>query len=61
MTYAGKIESPLSSAPASRPLIASYDLGYEHSQQRLIDLQCMVEDADEEATSAHVPELQEVA
>jgi hypothetical protein len=61
MTYAGKIESELTSASASRPFIASYDLGHEYSQQHYIELQCMVEDAEEQASFAHVPHLEEVA
>jgi hypothetical protein len=45
MTYADAFESA-TGALQSRPFIASYDLGYEYSQQRYIALQCMVEDAD---------------
>jgi len=54
MTYA--MES-YSFTPGDRPLIGSYDLGYEYSQQHYIALQCMVDDADaeEDATLAHVP------
>jgi hypothetical protein len=60
MTYSGTFESPL--ANSSRPFIASYDLGYEFSQEHYVSLQCMVEDAaEEEATLAHVPELEKVA
>ena len=61
MTYAGTIESPLTSAFAHRPIIASYDLGYEYSQYRCIALRCMVEDAHNEPSFAHVSDLQEVA
>ena len=62
MSYSGKVEFPLSGAYQPKPLIASYDLGYEFSQERYIALQCMVEDADEEdATLAHVPQLEKVA
>lgn len=61
MTYAGTIESRFTSASARRPFITSYDLGHEYSQQHYIALQCMVEDADEEPSSAHVPHLEEVA
>jgi len=62
MTYAG-IALPVANASTSRPLIASYDLGFEYSQQHYIALQCMVEDADEEeaSTLAHVPDAEEVA
>lgn len=62
MTYYGTVESPLSGAYESRPFIASYDLGYEFSQEHYIALQCMVEDAaEEDATLAHVPQLEKVA
>ncbi len=61
MTYTGKNESPSSSGFASKPFIASYDLGYEYSQEHYIALQCMVEDADEEFSLAHDPHLEEVA
>jgi hypothetical protein len=61
MTRAAKIKSPLTSGSAQRPFIASYDLGYEYSQQHYIALQCMVEDADEEASFARVPQLEETA
>jgi hypothetical protein len=61
MTYAGTIESPLTSAFAHRPFVASYDLGYEYSQYRCIALRCMVEDAHNEPSFAHVSDLQEVA
>lgn len=60
MTYAGRIESPRTSASVRRPFITSYDLGYEHSQQHYIALQCMFEDADEEPSFAHFPHLEEV-
>ncbi len=58
MTYASGFESNASALPR-RPFITSYDLGYEYSQQHYIALQCMVEDADEEATFAHVPTVTE--
>ena len=59
MTYA--MES-YTITPANKPLITSYDLGYEYSQQHYIELECMVEDADAEiATFAHNPALEEVA
>ena len=60
MIYAATIESPLRSAPAAKPLIASYDLGYEYSQERYIALQGMVEDADEESSGTPVRHLEEV-
>jgi hypothetical protein len=59
MTYSSGNESTFSGANASRQFIASYDLGYEFSQEHYINLQCMVEDAAEEATLAQV--LEEVA
>ena len=58
MTYSSGFESN-TSALSRKPLIASYDLGYEYSQQHYIALQCMFEDADEEATFAHVPSVAE--
>jgi hypothetical protein len=48
MTYAETVESPISRS--GRPFIASYDLGYEYSQQHYIALQCLVEDADEDSS-----------
>jgi hypothetical protein len=60
MTYPGTPEAPV--ANSSRPFIASYDLGYEFSQEHYIALQCMVEDAaEEDSTLAHALELEEVA
>jgi hypothetical protein len=60
MTCAGTNESPLTDASARRPFIASYDLGYEYSQEHCITLQCMVDDADVQSF-APVPHLEEVA
>lgn len=57
MTYA---ETQLSGTSAARPFLTSYDLGYEFTQEHYIELQCLVEDA-EEATCAHVPQLEEAA
>jgi hypothetical protein len=48
MTHSQEVESPLSGASNSRPFIASYDLGYEFSQEQYIALQCMVEDETDE-------------
>jgi hypothetical protein len=58
MTYSSGFESIKAASPR-KPFMASYDLGYEYSQQHYIALQCMVEDADEEATFAHVPVVTE--
>ena len=58
MTYSSGFESIQGALPR-KPFIASYDLGYEYSQQHCIALQCMVEDADEEATLAYVPGVAE--
>jgi hypothetical protein len=58
MTYSSGFESIASALPR-KPFIASYDLGYEYSQQHYIELQCMIEDADEEATYAHLPSVGE--
>lgn len=59
MTYAGESHAI---APADKPLVTSYDLGFEYSQQHYIAVQCMVEDADAEpATLAHVPAVEEIA
>jgi hypothetical protein len=60
MIYAATLESPVRSAPAPKPFIASYDLGYEYSQERYIALQGMVEDADEELECTPVRHLDEV-
>jgi hypothetical protein len=57
MTFSSGFES--SRGLSRRPFIASYDLGYEYSQQRYIALQCMLEDEDEERTLAHVPTVAE--
>jgi hypothetical protein len=48
MTCFGKVESPLSGAYESKLFVASYDRGYEFSQEHYIALQCMVEDAAEQ-------------
>jgi hypothetical protein len=61
MTHIDPTSSPLSGTSASKPFIGSYDLGYEYSQEHYIALQCMVEDAAEEATYAHIPAHEEVA
>ena len=47
MTSVGTLESPLSCAAVSRPVISSYDLGYEHSQDHFIALQSMLQDVEE--------------
>lgn len=64
MTYSGTVKTPLSGPHQSRPFIASYDLGYEFSQEHYIELQCMVDDAaeedDDKATFAY-PQLHEAA
>ena len=60
MTYADVVGS-VSGSPSSRPLIASYDVGYEFSQAHYIALQCMVEDADEEPAPARAPHQETVA
>lgn len=61
MTYSGGFESAGTGALPRKPFIASYDLGYEYSQQHYIALQCMVEDADEDSTFAHSPSLPQEA
>jgi hypothetical protein len=60
MTYAEPVESPVS-APSARPFIASYDLGFEYSQQHYIALQCLVEDADENSSFVRALEPETVA
>lgn len=55
MTYANAPESTLKISSADRRLVASYDVGYEHSQQHYIEMQCIVEDGDEEISFAHLP------
>lgn len=60
MTFSEISESPLPGTSASKPFVASYDLGYEFSQEHYIALQCMVEDETAEvATLSH--DLCEVA
>lgn len=54
-------ENSVSSSQLRRPFIASYDLGYEYTQQHYIALQCMVEDADEAPSLAYAAQLEEVA
>lgn len=63
MTSSSAFKTPLSDPCELRPFIASYDLGYEFSQEHYIELQCMVDDAaeeDETATFAY-PQLHAVA
>jgi hypothetical protein len=60
MTYAETVESSIS-AKSGRPFIASYDLGYEYSQQHYIALQCLVEDADEDSSFVRALEPEAVA
>ena len=60
MNEANAYENALRNSQAQRPFIASYDLGYEYSQQHYIALQCMVEDADEVPFVSYVPQLEEV-
>jgi hypothetical protein len=62
MTYAEVVGSTVNIASSNRPLVESYDLGFEYSQQHYLALECMVEDADEEkATFARVPAGEKVA
>jgi hypothetical protein len=61
MSFDSTVASPLTGTYAGRSFVPSYDLGYEHSQEHYIALQCMVEDADEQPSSAQVPELEAVA
>ena len=60
MNYHGAPELPQAVIPAGRPFITSYDLGHEHSQEHYFELQCMVEDAEEQESGPGVPELEEV-
>ncbi|MGD0990479.1 MAG: hypothetical protein ABR874_21940 [Candidatus Sulfotelmatobacter sp.] len=61
MTHTNPVQSSNSGSSSSRPFIASYDLGYEYSQDHYLALQCMMEDAAEAATFAHHPSREEVA
>jgi hypothetical protein len=61
MNEANAYENALRNSQSQRPFIASYDLGYEYSQQHYIALQCMVEDADEVPFASYVSQLEEVA
>jgi hypothetical protein len=56
MTYS-EIASSLPRS-ATRHFVASYDLGYEFSQEHYLALQCMLEDADNEALSIEDVELE---
>jgi hypothetical protein len=56
MTYS-EFTSPVSRS-ASRPFVASYDLGYEYTQEHYIALQCMLEDADNESLQIEDLELE---
>jgi len=61
MSLDSTFTAPLMGTFAGRPLVTSYDLGFEHSQEHYIALQCMLEDADEQPSVAQVPELENVA
>jgi hypothetical protein len=39
----------LSNQTFARPLIASYDSGYEHSLDHYVDIKLLLQDADQEA------------
>jgi hypothetical protein len=54
-------ENTARNSQSRRPFIASYDLGYEYSQQHYMALQCMVEDADEAPSLSYAAQLEEVA
>jgi hypothetical protein len=59
MTYS-EITAPVSRSAAGF-FVASYDLGYEYSQEHYIALQCMVEDADNESVLIEDVEAEHVA
>jgi len=61
MSFNSTMAAPFTDTVSRRPLITSYDLGLEHSQEHYLALQCMLEDADEQASSAQVPEPETVA
>jgi hypothetical protein len=42
------ISPVLETKPATRPVLASYDTGYEHSVEHLVELRRMVEEAAKE-------------
>jgi hypothetical protein len=52
MTYEVRINLPTTQIAAGRPLLSSYDSGYEHSLEHWIDLQHRVEEADKDPLPA---------
>jgi len=48
MAYENTMESQPGSSAVGRPLVTSYDLGYEYSLQHYIEVKCLVEEADRE-------------
>jgi len=54
MTYTSAINSRPEITGANRPLLTSYDSGYEYSLEHWIDLQREIEEADEEVWSAQM-------
>ncbi len=61
MSFDNTFAAPLTGTFAGKPFVSSYDLGFEHSQEHYIALQCMLEDAEEQPAVAQVPELAAVA
>lgn len=51
MAYEIAIKSPLESGAVTRPLVTSYDSGYEHSLEHWAKVRRLVEDADQEPVS----------
>jgi len=51
MAYENTMESQPGSSAVGRPLVTSYDLGYEYSLQHYIEVKCLVEEADRELSS----------
>ena len=57
MAYENTMESQPGSSAVGRPLVTSYDLGYEYSLQHYIEVKCLVEEADRELSSVSTPHL----
>ena len=57
MAHENTMESQPGSGALGRPLVTSYDLGYEYSLQHYIDVRCLVEAADCELSSVPTPHL----
>jgi len=55
MAYETTMRLPLGTLASARPLVTSYDSGYEHSLEHCAEVQRLVEDADNEPTLVSAP------